>query len=142
VAGRLWELVVRRSELRAHLEALKEYYLLARGDFWDCFLADAQRLLAAPPNAVTADVDIRQPFQSAGSKTSAAGDALFGAFTARWAPEPQRVRSAARGACSAAPGLCPKRSSTCRPAAHPPHTHAPTPTAAGPEQAQGGGACL
>jgi hypothetical protein len=103
VAGRLWELVVRRSELTAHLEALKDYFLLARGDFWDCFLVDAQRLLAAPPNVVTADQDIRQPFQAAGSKTSAAGDPLFAAFSARWLAEPQRVRGGAEGACACAP---------------------------------------
>jgi gamma-tubulin complex component 4 len=126
VAGRLWELVVRRAELRAHLEALKDYYLLARGDFWDSFLGDAARLLAAPPNAVTADVDIRQPFQSAGSKTSAAGDALFGAFTARWFPEPQRVRGAR---CWPAPlplplpaplGPGPSGAAARAPPAHPP----------------------
>ncbi len=101
VAGRLWELVVRRAELRLHLEALKDYFLLARGDFWDCFLVDAQRLLALPPNQVTADVDIRQPFQAAGSKTSAAGDPLFANFSARWLREPQKVGCCARAGLTA-----------------------------------------
>lgn len=37
-----------------HLNAVKDYLLLARGDFFQGFLADASRLLASPPREAAA----------------------------------------------------------------------------------------
>jgi gamma-tubulin complex component 4 len=54
-AGWLWALVVGRAQLARHLAALKSYFLLGRGDFWQAFLLEAR---AAPsslvPNAALA----------------------------------------------------------------------------------------
>lgn len=41
-----------------HLVAIKDYLLLARGDFFQCFLAEAARLLASPPREATATHDL------------------------------------------------------------------------------------
>lgn len=40
VAGWLWGLVVSRAQLPLHLAALKSYFLLGRGDFWQGFLLE------------------------------------------------------------------------------------------------------
>lgn len=58
VASRLWELLVVQAGLMQHLSAIKDYLLLARGDFYQCFLADAARLLASPPREATANSDL------------------------------------------------------------------------------------
>lgn len=42
VAGWLWSLVVGRARLLDHMAALKSYFLLARGDFWQAFLLEAR----------------------------------------------------------------------------------------------------
>lgn len=48
VASRLWQLVVIDSRLVDHLAALKDYLLLAKGDFWTSFLVNAARQLSLP----------------------------------------------------------------------------------------------
>ena len=40
VAGRLWHLVLVRGGLVQHLTALKDYFLLARGDFYQALLSE------------------------------------------------------------------------------------------------------
>ena len=40
VTAQLWQLVVVHAELPAHLAALKNYFLLAKGDFYHSFLAE------------------------------------------------------------------------------------------------------
>jgi len=57
VASRLWQLVVVESGLMDYLGALKDYMLLAKGDFYQGLLTDAARTLALPPNKV-ADKDL------------------------------------------------------------------------------------
>lgn len=42
VAAHLWHLVSVRAELLQHLTALKSYFLLARGDFYQAFLAEVR----------------------------------------------------------------------------------------------------
>lgn len=42
MAGDLWHLVVVKADLPAHLKALKDYFLLARGDFMCTFLHEVQ----------------------------------------------------------------------------------------------------
>ena len=75
VADRLGKLVVVDAELPRHLNALRAYLLLGRGDFYQCFLEEARALLAAPPRASTAEADLAVPFAQAASKSSAADDA-------------------------------------------------------------------
>ena len=67
-SARLWELVVRRGRLVAHLELVKDFFLLARGDFWHGFLLEADRLLALPPHRGHADISLNTGFQVAGAK--------------------------------------------------------------------------
>lgn len=52
VASRLWQLVVVDSRLEDHLAVLKDYLLLAKGDFYQSFLADAAKLLMLPADKV------------------------------------------------------------------------------------------
>ncbi len=44
VTGQLWQLVVVHAELPAHLAALKNYFLLAKGDFYHSFLAEVMQI--------------------------------------------------------------------------------------------------
>ena len=55
VAARLGELVVRDAKLAKHLEALRSYHLLGRGDFFQSFFEEAASLLALPPRAKPRD---------------------------------------------------------------------------------------
>ena len=40
MAGQLWQLVVVHDELPLHLAALKDYFLLSKGDFYQAFLLE------------------------------------------------------------------------------------------------------
>ena len=44
VTAELWQLAVVHADLPAHLMALKNYFLLAKGDFYHSFLAEASKL--------------------------------------------------------------------------------------------------
>jgi hypothetical protein len=44
----VWQLVVVDSRLLDHLASLKDYLLLAKGDFYQGFITDATKLLALP----------------------------------------------------------------------------------------------
>ena len=48
VAGQLWQLVVVHAELPMHLAALKDYFLLARGDFYQAFLHEVAAAAYSP----------------------------------------------------------------------------------------------
>lgn len=39
---KLWSLVVVQGELAKHLTALRDYFLLGRGDFWQNFLVEVR----------------------------------------------------------------------------------------------------
>ncbi|MEW5306079.1 MAG: hypothetical protein WDW36_008574 [Sanguina aurantia] len=86
VAGVLWDLLVVQAGLMSQLAAIKDYFLLARGDFYQSFLTDSRRLMALPPRAATVDTDIDGLFQAAGQKSSAATDRLFSLFRMRFTP--------------------------------------------------------
>ncbi len=47
MTGQLWQLVVVHAELPAHLAALKNYFLLAKGDFYHSFLAEVWHMQQA-----------------------------------------------------------------------------------------------
>jgi hypothetical protein len=91
VAARLWQLLVVRAGLMQHLGAVKHYLLLARGDFWDVFLEEAGRLMAAPPRPATANADVAVPFQAAAGKTSAAEDPYYRLFKIHFSDQPLKV---------------------------------------------------
>ncbi|KAL5661666.1 hypothetical protein ACJX0J_028791, partial [Zea mays] len=62
-ANHLWQLVVVRADLNGHLKALKDYFLLAKGDFFQCFLEESRQLMRLPPRQSTAEADLMIPFQ-------------------------------------------------------------------------------
>jgi hypothetical protein len=48
VAAALWVLLLREAALPRHLEAVKDYFLLGAGDFFQTFLQEARASLRAP----------------------------------------------------------------------------------------------
>lgn len=98
VAARLGELVVRDAKLAKHLEALRSYHLLGRGDFFQSFFEEAASLLAVPPRANTAEADAAAPFAAAASKSSASDDPLLPRFRLRFVPPNQSVDDTGAGA--------------------------------------------
>ncbi|XP_039048142.1 gamma-tubulin complex component 4-like [Hibiscus syriacus] len=76
-ATHLWQLVVVRADLNGHLKALKDYFLLAKGDFFQCFLEERRQLMCLLPRPSTAEAEITVPFQLAAIKTISEGDKYF-----------------------------------------------------------------
>jgi len=48
VASRLWHLIVNKANLMEHLNSVKEYFLLGKGEFYQTFLEEARNILALP----------------------------------------------------------------------------------------------
>jgi hypothetical protein len=57
------QLLVVHADVRGHLRALKDYFLLAKGDFLQCFLEESRPLMRLPPRPATAEEDLRVPWQ-------------------------------------------------------------------------------
>jgi hypothetical protein len=60
------QLLVVHADVRGHLRALKDYFLLAKGDFLQCFLEESRPLMRPPPRPATAEEDLRVPWQQVG----------------------------------------------------------------------------
>ncbi|KAH9604782.1 hypothetical protein KSS87_002928 [Heliosperma pusillum] len=82
-ASHLWQLVVVRADLNGHLKALKDYFLLAKGDFFQCFLEESRQLMRLPPRQSTAEADLLVPFQLAALKTISDDDKYFSRVSLR-----------------------------------------------------------
>ncbi|XP_006655007.3 gamma-tubulin complex component 4 [Oryza brachyantha] len=82
-ANHLWQLVVVRADLNGHLKALKDYFLLAKGDFFQCFLEESRQLMRLPPRQSTAEADLLVPFQLAALKTIGDEDKYFARISLR-----------------------------------------------------------
>nr|DAD38097.1 TPA_asm: hypothetical protein HUJ06_008738 [Nelumbo nucifera] len=82
-ASHLWQLVVVRADLNGHLKALKDYFLLAKGDFFQCFLEESRQLMRLPPRQSTAEADLMIPFQLAAIKTIGDEDKYFSRVSLR-----------------------------------------------------------
>lgn len=82
-ASHLWQLVVVRADLNGHLKALKDYFLLAKGDFFQCFLEESRQLMRLPPRQSTAEADLMVPFQLAALKTISEEDKYYSRVTLR-----------------------------------------------------------
>ncbi|XP_057549187.1 gamma-tubulin complex component 4 [Amaranthus tricolor] len=82
-ASHLWQLVVVRADLNGHLKALKDYFLLAKGDFFQCFLEESRQLMRLPPRQSTAEADLMVPFQLAAVKTISEEDKYFSGVSLR-----------------------------------------------------------
>ncbi|GMH30858.1 hypothetical protein Nepgr_032701 [Nepenthes gracilis] len=82
-ASHLWQLVVVRADLNGHLKAHKDYFLLAKGDFFQCFLEESRQLMRLPPRHSTAEADLMVPFQLAAVKTISNEDIYFSRVSLR-----------------------------------------------------------
>jgi gamma-tubulin complex component 4 len=49
IASRLLHLVVFKASLLDHLKAIKDYFLLCKGEFYQTFLEEARQIMAMPP---------------------------------------------------------------------------------------------
>ncbi|KAL4572123.1 hypothetical protein LXL04_018892 [Taraxacum kok-saghyz] len=76
-ASHLWQLVVVRADLNGHLKAIKDYFLLAKGDFFQSFLEESRQLMRLPPRQSTAEADLLVPFRLAVTKTINDDDKFF-----------------------------------------------------------------
>ncbi|XP_024982197.1 gamma-tubulin complex component 4-like isoform X1 [Cynara cardunculus var. scolymus] len=82
-ANHLWQLVVVRADLNGHLKAIKDYFLLAKGDFFQSFLEGSRQLMRLPPRQSTAEADLMVPFQMAITKTISDEDKYFSRVSLR-----------------------------------------------------------
>ncbi|KAH6811180.1 GAMMA-TUBULIN COMPLEX PROTEIN 4 [Perilla frutescens var. frutescens] len=82
-ANHLWQLVVVRADLNGHLKALKDYFLLAKGDFFQSFLEESRVLMRLPPRQSTAEADLMVPYQLAALKTIGEEDKYFSRVSLR-----------------------------------------------------------
>jgi hypothetical protein len=80
------QLVVVRADLNGHLKALKDYFLLAKGDFFQCFLEESRQLMRLPPRQSTAEADLMVPFQLAALKTISEEDKYYSRVSLRLDP--------------------------------------------------------
>jgi len=92
VAALLWQLVVVRGQLLMHLAAVKDYFLLAKGEFYHNFLVDARHIMGLPPREATADADVGDLFQGSAAKSTAQHDSLFSLFHLHWSKEPLKLK--------------------------------------------------
>ena len=51
IASRLLHLVVVKASLLDHLKAIKDYFLLAKGEFYQTFLEEARSIMNLPPQS-------------------------------------------------------------------------------------------
>ncbi|VVB05581.1 unnamed protein product [Arabis nemorensis] len=92
-ASHLWQLVVVRADLNGHLKALKDYFLLEKGDFFQCFLEESRPLMRLPPRQSTGESDLMVPFQLAATKTIGEEDKYFSRVALRMPSFGVTVRS-------------------------------------------------
>nr|XP_025703636.1 gamma-tubulin complex component 4-like [Arachis hypogaea] len=78
-----FQLMVVRADLNHHLKALKDYFLLAKGDFFQCFLEESHQLMRLPPWQSIAEADLMVPFQLATLKTIGEEDKYFSKVSLR-----------------------------------------------------------
>ena len=59
IASRLWHLVVVKADLIEHLRSIKDYFLLAKGEFYQTFLEESRSIMSLPPqNSAEYDINI------------------------------------------------------------------------------------
>ena len=51
IASRLLHLVVVKANLSEHLKEIKNYFLLAKGEFYQTFLEEARSIMTLPPQS-------------------------------------------------------------------------------------------
>ncbi len=88
VAKALWTVVVEVAKFPLHLQALKDFFLLANGEFYQSFIDESRYTMSLPPT-VNAERDINAgPFTVAAINLGIEDDAFFKRFSLRLdAPE-------------------------------------------------------
>jgi gamma-tubulin complex component 4 len=76
VTKRLWRLVVMRARLPQHLRAVKDYFLLSRGDLYQAFIDNTRGIMSLHASD-TAEHDINEPFRRAALLSYADDDEMF-----------------------------------------------------------------
>ncbi|QDZ23526.1 gamma tubulin-interacting protein [Chloropicon primus] len=84
VASHMWQLVVIHAELPKHLQALKDYFLMERGNFHQVFLTEARSLMQKPPNPSTADSEMATILNQTAQMTGCEADPLLGNVSLRF----------------------------------------------------------
>jgi len=80
IASRLWHLTVIKANLLDDLKAVKDYFLLAKGEFFQTFLDEARAMLSLPPQS-TAEYDINTgPLQQTILKLGLEDDVMLQKF--------------------------------------------------------------
>lgn len=83
VAKKLWNLVVVKADLLTHLQSMKNFFLLANGEFFHFFVEEARSLMSLPPTA-KADYEINQgPYKQTINKLGKEDDETFKKFKFR-----------------------------------------------------------
>ena len=82
-SSRLWDLVVNRAKLLSHLHLMKDFFLLARGDFWHGFLLESDKILSMPPSRGSAEISLNTAFQVSGLKCNLDADGRSGSLFSR-----------------------------------------------------------
>ena len=76
VARHLFDLIVHQADLLGHLKAVKDYFLLGRGELYQTFLDDASDVLALPPSSLGGH-ELRNLYVQAASRCGAEADPYF-----------------------------------------------------------------
>ena len=78
VSARLWRLVVLRARLPVHLQALKDYLLLGRGDLFQSFIENTRGLVGpSMAGAPGGEHDVNEPYRRAALLSYADDDEMF-----------------------------------------------------------------
>lgn len=79
----LWELVARKADLNGHLLALKDFLLLARGEFYQLFQEEANFMMSQRPGQTAARDLLKGPWSNAASKLAIDENSYFWRFKFR-----------------------------------------------------------
>jgi gamma-tubulin complex component 4 len=69
------------------MQALKDYFLLAKGDFFQSFLEESRLVMRLPPRP-SSEADLNIPFQQSALRSSAGVDPHFDHIKVRASPLP------------------------------------------------------
>lgn len=83
VAKKLWNLVVVKADLLTHLKMMKDFFLLANGEFFHFFVEESRSLMSLPPSS-KADYELYQgPYLQTLNKLGKEDDEMYKKFKFR-----------------------------------------------------------
>lgn len=85
--------MVVKAELQSHLQALRNYFLLASGEFFHNFLVEAKDMMLLPVREATVHADITAAFDQSASKSTVQHDKFFSFVSIKWSKGPVKVSS-------------------------------------------------